>query len=181
MPPANPAKLSLVCELQPSNHHVDIWQRCCTSPMRTVVFSAICNVSSPHPYPWCKKCLLEWLAPLSHKNVAVMNNRLWRWSKRTAQAKCSASIWDCVSLFRPLWNVDATARIAGMRTVRSGSGVIWPAALSGFTESHSISRVLVISKKLLRKDGYITQRRLLFTYLGISFVIMFMRKLKENR
>lgn len=68
-----------------------------------------------------------------------------------------------------------------MRTVRSGSGVIWPAALSGFAESHSISHVLVISKKLLRKDGYITQRRRLFTYLGISLVIMFMRRLKEYR
>lgn len=67
-----------------------------------------------------------------------------------------------------------------MRTVRSGSGVIWPAALSGFTESHSISHILVISKKSLQKDGYITQRRRLFTNLRISLVIMFTRRLNNT-
>lgn len=41
-----------------------------------------------------------------------------------------------------LWNVDATNHIPGMRAVWSGSGVIWPAALRGFTESPSIISVL---------------------------------------
>lgn len=67
-----------------------------------------------------------------------------------------------------------------MRTVRSGSGVIWPAAPSGFTESHSVSHILIISKKS-RKDGYISQRWHLFGCRGISFVFMFSRRLKEYR
>lgn len=34
-----------------------------------------------------------------------------------------------------------------MLAVRSGSGVIWPAALSGFTESHGVINILFRSKK----------------------------------
>ena len=35
----------------------------------------------------------------------------------------------------------------GMRAVWSGSGVIWPAALSGFTESHCVISALSLAQR----------------------------------